>query len=187
MSRSSVLFACLTFCSLVGCNSRDTATSVSRAIPGELITPTSVNGVVDSERPDPRENHRPTDTSIDGPALDVSAAEFRQHLRNPGLVLVKFGAPWCKPCRLVDGELDRVATDNEGRIAVLRVDVDKEPALAERYGVSSIPRLFLLQDGKKIGDWTGYRQADELQQAIGETTPATPTRYGEVQTNPFAT
>ena len=75
-------------------------------------------------------------------------------------MLVKFGAPWCGPCRRVDSELDTIASQNAGHVTVLRINVDEEPELAQKYKVSSIPRLFLFHQGQKKGglDWLPGRE-----------------------------
>lgn len=77
-------------------------------------------------------------------------------------VLVKFGADWCGPCRMLESELDQVASGYQGRVAVVRVDIDKHPELARHYRVSSIPRLLLFQNGQIVGDRVGYADHQQL-------------------------
>ena len=77
-------------------------------------------------------------------------------------VLVKFGAVWCPPCRMLDPELDRLSSEMGGRIAVVRINVDQRPALAQHYHVSSIPRLLLFKQGKVIADRVGYADHQRL-------------------------
>ena len=77
-------------------------------------------------------------------------------------VLVKFGANWCGPCRMMEGELDRFARQSGSRVAVVRVDVDRRPELAQHYGVSSIPRLLLFSHGQVVADRVGYADHDQL-------------------------
>ena len=79
-------------------------------------------------------------------------------------VLVKFGAPWCGPCRMLDGELTKLA--GSGPAQVVKIDVESQPELAGHYGVSAIPRLLLFQNGKVVGDRTGYASAAELRSWI---------------------
>lgn len=109
----------------------------------------------------------------------------------PQLVLMKFGAPWCPPCRMIDKELRKLGRTSLP-VEIRKIDVDERPEMAERYGVNSIPRLILLQDGRKIGDAVGYQSADELAEWINEN--ASPealagkkrtSKSSVVQANPF--
>jgi len=99
---------------------------------------------------------------------EVTAAKFKQHLKGEGVVLLKFGAPWCGPCKEVDVELDKLKAANGDKLTVVRVNVDDEPGLAEDYSVSAIPALFLFKDGKQVKDWLGYEEASVFQESIDE-------------------
>jgi len=78
-------------------------------------------------------------------------------------VLVKFGAEWCGPCRMLDPELDKLQHRLHGQVEVVRVNVDNHPDLAEHYGVSSIPRLLLFNHGQVVADRVGYVDGHQLQ------------------------
>jgi thioredoxin 1 len=116
--------------------------------------------------------------------IDVAERQF-DRLVTRGLVLVKFGAEWCGPCRRVVPELEQLASDNAGDLTVLMVDVDSEKRLAKRHDVGSIPRMILFRDGKQIDDWTGFQRAGHMQTIIDRAKKAAP--KGELQSNPFAT
>lgn len=116
--------------------------------------------------------------------IEVTARQFDRLVWERGLVLVKFGADWCGPCRKVEAELDQLAADNAGRLTVLTVDVDKEPKLADKHNVGSIPRLLLFRNGVQIDHWTGFQSAQQMQTGIDKAIDAEP--KGKIQANPFS-
>ena len=64
-----------------------------------------------------------------------------------GPVLVDFSAAWCGPCKKLEPIVHEIADDYNGRLKVVKVDVDKAQGLAAKYGVLSVPTLMLFQDG----------------------------------------
>ena len=72
-------------------------------------------------------------------------------------VLVDFFATWCGPCRMIAPSVEQLAAEFEGRAVVGKVDVDQEPALAQRFGVMSIPTLVVLKGGKVVEQAVGAR------------------------------
>lgn len=87
-------------------------------------------------------------------------------LQSPVPVLVTFWAPWCPACRSVVPGLDEVARDYAGRLLVAKVDTDKYPDLAGRYGAGRIPTLVFMARGHVVHQEIGVISAGELRQRI---------------------
>ena len=85
-----------------------------------------------------------------------------------GLVLVDFWATWCGPCKMLAPTIDAIATEYKDRVAVGKVDVDENEAIARRFGIMSIPTLFLFKDGEVVEKLVGYRLKTELEQLLNK-------------------
>ena len=77
-------------------------------------------------------------------------------------VLLDFYADWCGPCKMLSPVLSEIADEYADVIRVAKVNVDDEPELAMKFGVSSIPMLVLFKNGKIISISVGYRPKDEI-------------------------
>jgi thioredoxin 1 len=69
-------------------------------------------------------------------------------LASPMPVIVDFWAPWCKPCDAIEPHLRAIATDYDGRVRVLRMNVDENLAVPTRFGVLALPTVMLFADGE---------------------------------------
>lgn len=76
-------------------------------------------------------------------------------------VLVDFFATWCGPCRMIGPTLEEIAEENEN-IKVVKVDVDQDPDLAIRFGVTSIPLLMVVKDGNVVSQSLGAKPKDQI-------------------------
>ncbi len=88
---------------------------------------------------------------------DVSDATFDDEvLKSTQPVLVDFWAAWCGPCRAVSPIVEQVATSYEGRLKVMKLDVDQNNQTPARYGIRGIPALVFFKDGKIADQIVGY-------------------------------
>jgi thioredoxin 2 len=84
--------------------------------------------------------------------VNATAASFDQEINDwPESVLVEFWAKWCGYCRMVEPVVNDIAAWNAGRLKVLRVDVDAEPALAQRFIVKATPTFLFYKNGRQLG------------------------------------
>lgn len=91
----------------------------------------------------------------------VSVAAFDEKLTEDDLVLVKFGATWCGPCRAVEKELDSLDAEKLG-VKIVKIDTDQRKELSQQYGITSIPHMMLVRHGKTLDEKLGFMNAGEL-------------------------
>ena len=76
-------------------------------------------------------------------------------LKSEVLTVVDFWAPWCAPCRMVSPILEELASANEGRLRLVKINVDENPQSAVTYGIQAIPNLLFFKDGKVVDQAVG--------------------------------
>ena len=100
-------------------------------------------------------------------ATDVTDATFETEvLQSNEQVLVDFWAEWCGPCHAIAPVLDQIA-DERSDLKVVKLNIDEEPAIAQRYGVMSIPTLILFKDGEPQAAAVGAMPKSMLEERLG--------------------
>ena len=88
--------------------------------------------------------------------VDATDDEFHAVVDESSLpVLVDVWAPWCGPCRMVSPALEQLATERAGQLKLVKVDVDKAPAISQRFTVQAVPTLLLLDHGQILARQAG--------------------------------
>jgi thioredoxin 1 len=98
---------------------------------------------------------------------NVTEQTFENEVLGAGQpVLVDFWAEWCGPCHAIAPVLDQIASERSD-LKVVKLNIDEEPAVAQRYGVMSIPTLILFKDGEPAAAAVGAMPKSMLEQKLG--------------------
>ncbi|MBE6712351.1 MAG: thioredoxin [Ruminococcaceae bacterium] len=99
---------------------------------------------------------------------ELTIQNFDTEIQNAdGITIVDFWADWCGPCRMIAPILEEVDREIED-VTVMKVNVDKEPALADRFGINAIPTLIFFKNGEIVKQKTGLYPRDALDLIIKE-------------------
>lgn len=82
-------------------------------------------------------------------------------------VIVDFWAEWCGPCHAVAPVLDKIVEERTGSVKLVKVNIDEERGLAERYGISSIPTMILFKAGEPAASAIGAQPKGALERSLG--------------------
>lgn len=97
----------------------------------------------------------------------VTDATFEQDvLKASEPVVVDFWAEWCGPCRMISPMLEEISKSLDGKVKIVKLNVDENPSVAAKYGIMSIPTLMLFKDGQLASRQIGAAPKQKLEQWI---------------------
>ena len=100
-------------------------------------------------------------------AINVGEQTFEKVVLQSEIpVLVDFWAAWCGPCRMVAPVLDQIAAEHEGKIRIVKVNVDEEPALAAQFRITSIPAMKVFKGGEEVRELIGAMPKQMIEQQL---------------------
>jgi len=98
---------------------------------------------------------------------EVTDATFENDvLKSPLPTLVDFWAEWCGPCRMIAPVVEEIARDYQGRVQVVKMNVDANPRTPAQLGIMGIPTLILFKDGREVDRVVGYRPKRALEEFL---------------------
>lgn len=103
-----------------------------------------------------------------GKVKDIDSAQFETALKASKVVLADFWAPWCGPCRMVGPQVEAVAEKLDGQAGFIKINVDDNQQLAQRFNVMSIPTLVIFKDGEEASRMVGARGQADIEAAVKE-------------------
>lgn len=121
------------------------------------------------------ENHHSPKNSIafannnKGGALEFTDANFQSKVLSANkLTLVDFWAEWCGPCRTMGPVIENLSKEYAGKVNIGKLDVDNNPNVTNRYGITSIPTLLFIKNGKVVGKLVGVNPKSKIEKKIKE-------------------
>jgi thioredoxin 1 len=91
---------------------------------------------------------------------------FGDLIKNKQPVLVDFHATWCGPCKMMAPELQKFAQKNTGKLRVVKIDIDKNPKVAQQFNIQGVPTLILFKEGKVLWRQSGALSSNQMEQGV---------------------
>jgi len=103
------------------------------------------------------------------PTKDVTDDTFASEvLASEKPIMVDFWAEWCGPCRAVSPILDKIAEEHSDKLSIVKLNVDDNPATAMKYGITSIPAMYVFQGGEVVKRVIGAKPKPALEADLAE-------------------
>ncbi|MCK5856404.1 MAG: thioredoxin [Bacteroidales bacterium] len=93
-------------------------------------------------------------------------SKFSEIINGETAVLIDFSAEWCQPCKMMPPILKEVSKQLGDKVRIIKVDVDKNQAIAQKWGIQSVPTMMIFKNGKQVFRQAGVLQAPQLIQIL---------------------
>lgn len=94
--------------------------------------------------------------------MNITSKNFEQEvLQSDKPVIIDFYATWCGPCKMLAPIMEEIASENDN-IKVVKIDVDQEPEISMKYGVTSIPTIVAIKNGETVNTIVGLRAKQDI-------------------------
>jgi len=98
---------------------------------------------------------------------EITDKNFKQEvLKSKRPVLVDFWAPWCGPCQIMGPMIDELAKEFEGKVKIVKMNVEQNTEIPEKMGIMSVPVIKIFKDGKEIKEFVQLQAKETLKEAL---------------------
>jgi thioredoxin 1 len=102
--------------------------------------------------------------------IEINDASFKSEVTDSAIpVLVDFWAPWCGPCKMIAPVLEEIASEYDGKVKVVKINIDENQTTPSNYGVRSIPTLILFKGGQEVEKIIGAQSKENLKQMVDKS------------------